>query len=227
MISQKMQNTVYWAINLTKSKIDVYSDVCYTTFRRTMCVWCAKTFCTCWTKPEVSSISGSEVIVRSVFFTIFVTLTLAGDLSEYFFGVELVNMILHQHIKFEQNRLSFEFRPLLRIQIFRFLRFFSDLDLGPISTKSWAVVNIQYMYLYRKMDMISQIVQMILGYRFDKIENWGIQWRHSDARSAKVLLTRNERTMCIACADVICTFWTKFWSRMSFYISRSNFNAIG
>ena len=78
--------------NLTKSKLDIIirwrhsearnAKVIYPRIEHTMCMWWAKTLCTFWTKPDVSSMFGSEVMIKNVFFTFFVTLTLTFDLCE-------------------------------------------------------------------------------------------------------------------------------------------------
>ena len=102
--------------NLTTSKIENvrwrHSDarsakVIYTRIENTMCIWCAKKLCTVWSKPEVSSMSGSDVMIRNVFFHHFRDLDL--DLWPLWinFGVGLENIILHQHTKFQPNWLSF------------------------------------------------------------------------------------------------------------------------
>ena len=41
----------------------------------------------------------------------------------------------------------FEISPIVKDTDFSIFEIFSDLDLWPISTKSGAIVNIQYMYL--------------------------------------------------------------------------------
>ena len=103
-----------------------------------------------------------------------------------------------------------KFRPLLRIGIYRFSGFFPDLDLWPFSPKIewfrfWMVLNI-----YHKFGLILNSnfpLKLLTNLTTSKIEN--IRWRHSDARSAKVIYTRIENTMCIWSAKKLCTVWAK------------------
>ena len=105
----------------------------------------------------------------------------------------------------------FEISPHVRDREFFDIRhFFVTLTLGRFLPKVGQLLTFSICTCRKKMEIIYlKHCRLYWVIKFDKIENWCIRWGYSDARSAKVILTRNERTMCIACAKVICPFWTK------------------
>ena len=73
---RNLRNRIFWHHADARN-----AKVMHTRIERIICISCAKVICTFWTEPEVPSMSGSKVMLKTVFFTFFVTLTLTFDIS--------------------------------------------------------------------------------------------------------------------------------------------------
>ena len=126
-----------------------------------MCIACAKVICTFWTKPEVSRTSGSGVMVRTVFFTFFVTLTLTFDLSDkklvwssrMWFYISITNFNNIGQVLTEIW--IFEISPHVRDrEFFDFRHFFLTLTFNRFRPKSIGFVRWGIWTCRKKMEMI-------------------------------------------------------------------------